>query len=46
MEASPPQFLSGFTLFAPWQTAPKRIGWRMAIHESRALLPAITVRAF
>ena len=30
----------------PWQAPPKRIGWRMAIHESRALLPTITVRAF
>ena len=30
----------------PRQAPPKRIGWRMAIHESRALLPTITVRAF
>ena len=30
----------------PWQAPPKRIGWRMAFHESRALLPTITVRAF
>ena len=30
----------------PRQAPPKRIGWRMTIHESRALLPTITVRAF
>jgi hypothetical protein len=30
----------------PRQAPPKRIGWRMAIHESRALLPTITVWAF
>jgi len=30
----------------PWQAPPKRIGWRMAIHGSNALLPTITVRAF
>ena len=30
----------------PWQAPPKRIGWRMAFHESRALLPTITGRAF
>ena len=30
----------------PWQAPPKRIGWRMAFHESRVLLSTITVRAF
>jgi hypothetical protein len=48
MEASP---LPGSFRASPyptlaWQAPPKRIGWRMAIHESRALLPTITVRAF
>jgi hypothetical protein len=47
IEASPlPRFLSGFTLSDPWQAPPKRVGWRMAIHESRVLLFTITARAF
>src|SRR5450432_691579 len=46
MEASPLPGPFGLHPIRPWQAPPKRIGWRMAIHESRALLPTITVRAF
>jgi len=35
-----------FTLSAPRQAQLKLIGWRTAIHEIRAPLPTITVRAF
>lgn len=41
-----PQVAFGLHPILPRQAPPQRIGWRMAIHESRALLPTITVRAF
>lgn len=40
------QVAFGLHPILPRQARPQRIGWRMAIHESRALLPTITVRAF
>jgi hypothetical protein len=40
------QVLFGLHPILPWQAPPKLIGWRMAVHENRALLFTITVRAF
>jgi hypothetical protein len=44
MEALPLQGFFRASPIRPWQAPPKRIGCRMAIHESRALLPTITIR--
>jgi hypothetical protein len=46
MEASPLPGSFRASPYPPRQAPPKRIGWRMAVHESRALLFTITVRAF
>jgi hypothetical protein len=40
------QFPFGLHPIRPWVAPPKRMGWRMAVLEKRALLFAITVRAF
>ena len=40
------QFPFGLHPIRPWVAPPKRMGWRMAILEKRALLLTITVRAF